>query len=176
MERTLHRRLVPGSAGLVLEGLRCSLVDLWEVCCFLRILVALLQFACLVLLLVVSRTLCNLSLHAWTLVFHRRMLSVYDKARLTCLLAMGCILWILLWETFCSLLFRSFDILSFCDHSLGSCCPYIPRLLGCGSHSCRNCGIFFFGFHIYFFYRPLAITSACCCMRLLHLQICLLCP
>jgi hypothetical protein len=136
----------------------------------------LLWFAYLMLLLVVSRMLCNLSLHAWTLAFHRRTLSVYDKARLAYLMAMGCTLWILLWETFYSPLFRSFDIPSFCDHSLGSCCPYIPRLLGCGSRSCRNCGTFFFDFHICFFYRPLAITSACCCMRLLRLQICLLRP
>jgi hypothetical protein len=176
MERTLRHHRVPGLAGPVLEELHCSLVDLWKVCCFLRILVALLRFACLVLLLIVSRTLCSLSLHAWTLAFHRRMLSVCGKARLTCLLATGYTLWILLWETFCSPLFCSFYILSFCDHSLGSYCPYIPRLLGCGSHSCRNCGIFSFGFHICFFCRPLAITSAYCCMRLLYLQICLLPP
>jgi hypothetical protein len=71
MERTLCRHRVPGLAGLVLAELHCSLVDLWEVCCFLRILVALLRFACLVLLLIVSGTLCSLSLRAWTLDFHR---------------------------------------------------------------------------------------------------------
>jgi hypothetical protein len=136
----------------------------------------LLWFACLVLLLVVSGTLCNLSLHAWTLAFHRRTLSVYGKACLTCLLGKGCTLWILLWETFCSPLFRSFGILSFCDHSLDSCCPYILWLLGCGSHSCHTCGIFFFDFHICFFYHPLAIMSVCYCIRLLHLQTCSLCP
>jgi hypothetical protein len=100
----------------------------------------LLQFACLVPLLVVSRMLCNLSLRAWILSFHRRTLNVYDRARLACLLATGCTLWILLSGTFCSPLFHSFDILSFCGHSLDSCCPYIPRLLGCGSHSCRSWG------------------------------------
>jgi hypothetical protein len=175
MERTLRRRRVPSLAGLVVEGLHCSLVDLWEVCCFLHILVALFWFVCLMLLLVASRILCNLSLHAWILAFHRRTLSVYDKVHLACLLAMGYTLWILLWETFYSPLFRSFDIPSFCNHSLDSYCPYIPRLLGCGSRSCRNCGIVFFNFYICFFYRPLGIASACCCTRLLRLQICLLC-
>jgi hypothetical protein len=34
----------------------------------------------------------------------------------------------------------------------------------------------FFDFHTCFFYRPLAIISAYCCMRLLHLQTSLLCP
>jgi hypothetical protein len=142
MERILRRHRVPGLADLVLGELHCSLIDLWEACCFLRILVALLRFACLVLPLVVSGMLCSLSLRAWTFAFHRRMLSLYGKARLTCPLATGCTLWILLWETFCSPLFHSFDILSFCDHSLGSCCPCIPRLPGCGSRSCRNCGVF----------------------------------
>jgi hypothetical protein len=146
MERILRRRRVPDLAGLVLRELHCSLVDLWEVCCSLHILVALLRFACLVLLLVVSGTLCNLSLRVWTRAFHRRMLSVYDKARLAYLRAMGCTLLVLWREIFCSPLFRSLDILSFCDHSLDSCCPCIPRLLGYGSRSCRNCEIFFFGF------------------------------
>jgi hypothetical protein len=169
MEHTLRRHRVPSLAGLVLEGLHCSLVDLWEVCCFLRILVALLRFVCLMLPLIASRMLCNLSLHAWILAFHRRTLSVYDRVRLACLLATGYTLWILLWETFYSPLFHSFDILSFCDHSLDSCCPCISRLLGCGSRSCRNCGTVFFNFHICFFYRPLGIVSACCCMHLLRL-------
>jgi hypothetical protein len=120
-------------AGLVLEGLHCSLVDLWEVFCFLHILVALLRFACLMLPLVASRMLCSLPLDAWILAFHRQTLSVYDKVHLACLLATGYTLWILLWKTFCSPLFRSFDIPSFCDHFLGSCCPCIPRLLGCGA-------------------------------------------
>jgi hypothetical protein len=60
----LHRRRVPYLASLVLVELRYSLVDLWEVCCFLRILVALLRFACLLLLLVTLRMWCNLSLRA----------------------------------------------------------------------------------------------------------------
>jgi hypothetical protein len=63
MERTLHRRRVPDSVGLVLEVLHCSLVDWWGVCYFLRTLVALLRFASLVLPLVASRMLCSLSLH-----------------------------------------------------------------------------------------------------------------
>jgi hypothetical protein len=176
MERTLRRHRVPGLAGLVLEVLHCSLVDFWEVCCFLRILVTFLQFVCLMLPLVASRMLCNLSLHAWILAFRRRTLSVYDKVRLACLLATSYTLWILLWETFYSPLSRSFDIPSFGDHSLDSCCPYIPQLLGCGSHSCHNCGTIFFDFHICFFYHPLAIAFICCCMRLLRLQICLLRP
>jgi hypothetical protein len=176
MEHTLRHRRVPGLAGLILEVLHCSLADLWEVCCFLRILVALLRFVCLMLPLVASRMLCNLSLHSWILVFHRRTLSVYDKVHLACLLATGCTLWILSWKTFYSPLFHSFDIPSFCDHFLDSYCPYTPRLLGYGSRSCRNCGTFSFDFHIYFICRPLGIAFACCCMRLLHLQICLLRP
>jgi hypothetical protein len=176
MERTLYRHRVPGLAGLVLEGLHCFLADLWGVCCFLRILVALLRFIYLMLPLVASRMLCNLSLHVWILAFHRRTLSVYDKVRLACLLATGYTLWILLWETFYSLLFCSFDIPSFCDHSLDSCCPCILRLLGYESRSCHNCATVFFDFHICFFYRPLGIMSTCCCMRLLRLRICLLRP
>jgi hypothetical protein len=113
-------------------------MDLLEVCCFLRILVALLRFAYLMLSLVASGMLCNLSLHAWILAFYRRTLSVYDKVYLACLLATGYILWILLWEIFCSHLFRSFDIPSFCDHSLGSYCPYILWLLGYGSRYCKK--------------------------------------
>jgi hypothetical protein len=138
MERTLHHHRVPGLAGFVLEVLHCSLVDLWEVCCFLRILVALLRFVCLMPPLVASRMLCNLSLHAWILAFHRRTLSVYDKVHLACLQVTSYTLWILSWETFYSPLFHSFDILSFCDHFLDNCCPYTPRLLGYGSRSCRN--------------------------------------
>jgi hypothetical protein len=91
------------------------------------------RLAYLMLPLVASGMLCNLLLHAWILAFYRRTLSVYDKVYLACLLATGYILWILLWEFFCSHLFRSYDILSFCDHSLGSYCPYILWLLGCGS-------------------------------------------
>jgi hypothetical protein len=52
------------------------------------------RFACSVPLLVVSRMLCNLSLRAWILAFHRRTMSIDDRARLACLLAMGCTLWI----------------------------------------------------------------------------------
>jgi hypothetical protein len=177
MERTLCRRHIPGFTGLVLEELHCFLVDLQGDCwCFLRILAVLLWLACLVLLPIFSRMLCNLSLRAWILTFHQRTQSVCDKVHLAYLLVMGCTLWILLSETFCSLLSYSFDIPSFCGRSLGSCCPCTLRLHGYGSHSCRSCGIFFFGPGIYFFYHPLAITSACCCMHLLHLQICLLHP
>jgi hypothetical protein len=81
MERTLRRRRVPCFAGLVFEELRCFLADLSEDCCSLQILVALLQFACLVLPLIVLRMLCNLSLRALILASHRRTLSVYDKVR-----------------------------------------------------------------------------------------------
>jgi hypothetical protein len=81
MERTPRRPHAPGFAGLVLEELRCSLADLWEAFCFLRILVALLRFICLILPLVASRMLCNLSLRAWIHAYHRRTLSVYDKVR-----------------------------------------------------------------------------------------------
>jgi hypothetical protein len=85
MERTLCHRHVPGLAGLVLEGLRCFLVDLQEdYWCFLCILAILPRFASLVLLPVVSRMLCNLSLCAWILTFHRRTQSVYDKVHLAC--------------------------------------------------------------------------------------------
>jgi hypothetical protein len=41
----------------------------------------LLRFACFVLLLVVLRMLCNLSLRAMILASRRRTLSVCDKAR-----------------------------------------------------------------------------------------------
>jgi hypothetical protein len=64
MERILHRRRIPGLAGLGLVGLHYFLVDLQARClCFLRILSVLLWLACLVPLPRVSRTLCNLSLH-----------------------------------------------------------------------------------------------------------------
>jgi hypothetical protein len=66
MERILHHRCVPGLAGLDLVGLHCFLVGLQSRCsCFLRILFILLWLACLALLPVVSRTLCNLSLRVW---------------------------------------------------------------------------------------------------------------
>jgi ribose/xylose/arabinose/galactoside ABC-type transport system permease subunit len=67
----------------------------------------LLWFACLVPLLAILGMLCNLSLRAWTFAFHRQMLSIYGKARLICLLATGCTLWILLREIFCSPPFHS---------------------------------------------------------------------
>jgi hypothetical protein len=62
MEHILRHRRVPGSADLDLEELHCFLVDLQVRClCFLCIPAILLWLACLVLLPVVSRTLCNLS-------------------------------------------------------------------------------------------------------------------
>jgi hypothetical protein len=167
----------PCSAGLDLVGLHCFLVDLQARClCFLRILFTLLRLACLVLLPVVSRMLCNLSSRVWILISHQQTRSVYDIVHLAYLLAMGCTLWILLSKTFCSLLFRSYDIPSFYGRYIGSYCPCTLRLLGCESHSCRNCGISSFGLHICFLYHPLAIMSVCCCTHLLHLQICLLYP
>jgi hypothetical protein len=144
--------------------------------CFLHILFTLLWLSCLVMLPVISRTLCNLSLHVWILVSHQQMRSVYDMVHLAYPLAMGCTPWILLAEIFCNLLFLSYDILSFCGRYLGSYCPCTLRLLGCESHSCHNCGISSFGLHICFLCHPLAIMSVCCCTHLLHLQICLLYP
>jgi hypothetical protein len=76
-----RRRRVPCFAGLVLEGLRCFLAGLSGDCYFLRILVALLRFVCLLLLLVALRMLCNLLLRALIRASHRRTLSVYDKVR-----------------------------------------------------------------------------------------------
>jgi hypothetical protein len=70
MGHTLHRRRVPGFAGLVLEELCCFLAIFPEDCCFLQILVALLRFACLALPLVVLRMLCSLSLRALILASH----------------------------------------------------------------------------------------------------------
>jgi hypothetical protein len=180
MEHILRRRRVPSSAGLDLEGFRCFLVDLQACClCLLRILVILLPLACLVLLPGVSRTSCNLSLHAWILVSHRQTRSVCDMVRLAYLLVMSCILWVLLPEIsccFCSILFRSYGALSLYDHSLGSYCLCTLWLLGCGSHSCHNFEISSFGLHICFLYHLLVIMSVCCCTHLLHLRTCLLCP
>jgi hypothetical protein len=144
--------------------------------CFLHIPVVLLWLTCLVLLPVVLKMSCNLSLHAWILVSHQQTQNVYDMVRLAYLQVMGCTLWILLSETFCSLPFRSYDILSFYGRSLGSYYPCTLQLLGCESHSYRNCGISSFGLHICFLYRPLAIMFVCCYTHLLHLQICLLYP
>jgi hypothetical protein len=86
----------------------------------------LLRLACLVLLPVVSRTLCNLSSCAWILISHQQTRSVCDMVHLAYLLVMGCTLWVLLPETFCSLIFRSYDILSFYGRSLGSYYPCTP--------------------------------------------------
>jgi hypothetical protein len=177
MEHILHRRHVPGSTDLDLEELHCFLVDLQARClCFLRIPAVLLRLACLLLLPIVLRTLCNLSSRVWILVSHQQTRSVYDRVRLACLLVMGCTLWILLSETFCILLFCSYDIPSFDGRSLGSYYPCTLRLLGCESHSYRNYGISSFGLCICFLYHPLATVSICCCTHLLHLQICLLYP
>jgi hypothetical protein len=68
--------------------------------------------------------------------------------RLTYPLVMGYTLWVLLSEIFCcsrSLLFHSYGISSFCGRFLDNYCLCTLRLLGCGSHSCRNCGISSFG-------------------------------
>jgi hypothetical protein len=110
MEHILHHHRVSGSAGLDFEELHYFLADLQARClCFLRIPTILLRLACLVLLPVASRTLCNLSLRAWILVSHQQTRSVCDMPRLAYLLVMGCTLWILLSENFCSLLFHSYD-------------------------------------------------------------------
>jgi hypothetical protein len=72
MEHILHHHRVPGSAGLDFEELHCFLADLHAHClCFLRIPVILLWLTCLVLLPVVLKTLCNLSLRAWILVSYQ---------------------------------------------------------------------------------------------------------
>jgi hypothetical protein len=99
--------------------------------------------------------------------------------RLAYLLVMGCTLWVLLSEIFCcfrSLLFRSYDALSFDGRSLDSYCLCTLRLLGCGSRSCHNCEISSFGLHICFLYHPLVIAFICCCTRLLRLRTCMLYP
>jgi hypothetical protein len=177
MEHILHRHRVPGSAGLDFEEFHCFLADLQVHClCFLRIPAVLLRLICLVPLPVVSKTSCSLSLRAWILVSHQQTRSVYDMVSLAYLQVMGCSLWILLSETFYSLPFRSCDILSFYGRSLDSYYLCTLRLLGCEVHSCRNCGISSFDLHICFLYHPLAIMFVCCCMHLLHLQICLLYP
>jgi hypothetical protein len=177
MEHILHRCCVPDSTGLDFEGLHCFLADLQARClCFLHISAILLRLACLVLLLIASRTLCNLSLQCWILISRQQMRSVYGMARLTYLLVMGCTLWILLSEFFCSLLSHSCDISNFCGRSLGSCCPCTLQLLGCESRSYRNCGIFSLDLHICFLYHPLAITCVYCYTHLLYLQTCLLRP
>jgi hypothetical protein len=114
MEHILRRHRVPGLAGLDFEELHYFLANLQAHClCFLRIPIVLLWLTCLVLLPVVSKMLCNLSLHAWIVVSHQQTWSVYDMVRLAYLQVMGCTLWILLSETFCSLPFHSCDILSF---------------------------------------------------------------
>jgi hypothetical protein len=65
MEHILHRHRVPGLAGLDFEELHCFLADLQAHClCFLRIPAILLRLACLVLLSIVSKSSCNLSLRA----------------------------------------------------------------------------------------------------------------
>jgi hypothetical protein len=80
---------------------------------------------------------------------------------------MGYTLWVL---------FHSCGIPSFCGHFLDNHCLCTPWLLGCGSRSCRNCGISTFGRRICFLYRPLVTVFICCCTHLHHLQICLLYP
>jgi hypothetical protein len=147
--------------------------------CSLRIPVSLLRLVCLLLPPRVSRMFCSLSLRVWTLFFHRRTRSVYGTVRLAYHLVMGCILEVPLTVTFCyshSLLFRSCGIPSFYGHLLDNYCLCIPRLLGCGSHSCRNCGISSFGHRIRFLCRLLVIMFVYCCTHLHHLQICLLYP
>jgi hypothetical protein len=65
MEHILHHHRVSGLAGLDFEELHCFLADLQVHClCFLRNLAVLLRLACLVLLPIVSKTSCNLSLRA----------------------------------------------------------------------------------------------------------------
>jgi hypothetical protein len=145
----------------------------------LRILVSLLRLVCLLLPPGVSRMLCNHLLRVWILFFHRRTRSVYGMVRLTYHLVMGCTSGVLLPETFCcshSLFFHNCGIPNFCDLFPDNCCLCILRLFGCESRSYRNCGIFSFGYHICFIYRLLVIAFVCCCTRLRHLQICLLCP
>jgi hypothetical protein len=82
-------------------------------------------------------------------------------------------------ETFCysrNLLFCCCGIPNFCGHFLDKYYLCIPRLLGCGSRGCRNCGISSFGHRICFLCCPLVITFVYCCTHLHHLQIYSLCP
>jgi hypothetical protein len=77
MEHILRHHHIPGLAGLDFEEHHCFLIDLQACClCFLRILAILLWLACLVLLPVVSRTLCSLSSHAWILAIDKREVYV----------------------------------------------------------------------------------------------------
>jgi hypothetical protein len=75
-----------------------------------------------------------------------------------------------------SLLFHNCGILNFCGLFLDNCCLCIPQLLGCERRSCHNCGIFSFGYRTCFICHLLVIAFVCCCTRLCHLRICLLCP
>jgi hypothetical protein len=147
--------------------------------CSLCILVSSLRLVYSLLPLGVSRTSCNLSSRVWTLVFHQRTRNECGTVHLAYPLVMGCTLWVLLSGIFCcsrSLLFHNYGIPSFCGRFLDNHYLCTPRLLGCGSRSCRNCGISSFGHRIYFLCRLLVIVFICCCTHLRHLQIYLLCP
>jgi hypothetical protein len=117
----------------------------------------------------VSGMFCSLSLHAWTLFFHRRTQSVYGMVCLAYRLVMDCIPWVLWTGTFncCwSLLCHSCGILSSCVRLLDNYCLCILWLLDYESRSCHSCGIFSFDYHICSPCHHLVITSSCYYTRL----------
>jgi hypothetical protein len=90
---------------------------------------------------------CNPSLHVGTPFCRRWMRSVYGMVRLACHLVIDYTPLILLAGTTCcclSLLCRCCDTLNFCGCLLGTCCLYIPRLLGYENHNYHSCEIFAF--------------------------------
>jgi hypothetical protein len=156
-------------------GLRCTQL----MGSIIYTLVTSLQLVYSLLPLGVLRTSCNLSSRVWTLVFHQRTRSVCGTVRLAYPLVIGYTFWVLLSEIFCcshSLLFHSCGIPRFFGRFLDKHCLCTPRLLGCGSRSCHNCGISSFGHCTCFLCRLLVIVFICCCTHLHYLQICLLYP
>jgi hypothetical protein len=139
----------------------------------------LLRLACFLLPPEVSGMFYSLSLHVWTLFFHRRTQNVYGMVRLAYHLVMDCIPWVPWTGTFCccrNLLCHSCGIRSSCGRLLDNYYLCNPRLLDYENRSYHSCGIFSFGYPISSPYRLLAIVSSCCGTCLRHLRTYLLCP